>query len=215
MMEHLAHAAMEAESEHEAAEGFLPLIGLAAGKLLPLAAKALPRVAGRVLPRVAQAINRVTPRLTRSVGHLTRTLYRNPRTRPLLRVLPSVARRTVGTLFRHAAAGRPITPRQAVRTMAWHRRRVLSNPHTVGRVLRRSRLMDGRYHRLAGVPAFGRHYRWRWRNGLWQPGMAAAPGAVGTRSIIAGAGATRVCPTCGTTAVRTAGGRGCSVIVIR
>jgi hypothetical protein len=215
MMEHLAHAAMEAESEHEAAEGFLPLIGLAAGKLLPLAARALPRIGGRALPRVAQAINRVTPRLTRSVNHLTRTLYRNPRTRPLLRVLPTVARRTVGTLVRQAAAGGPMTPRQAVQTMAWHRRRILSNPQIVGRILRRSRLMDGRYHRLAGVPASGRHYRWRWRNGLWQPGMAAAPRTAGTRPIIAGADATRVCPTCGTTAVHTRGGQGCSVIVIR
>jgi hypothetical protein len=216
MMEHFGHAAMEAESEHEAAEGFLPLIPLVASKLVPLAAKALPRIAGRVLPRVARAVSRVTPHLTRSVGNLTRTLYRNPRTRPLLRAVPSIARRAVTSIARQAAAGRPVTPTQAVRIMARQNHRVLSNPQTVRRVLRRSRLLDGRYHRLAGIPAVGRNYRWRWRNGVWQPGMAAGvPGLPGPRPMIAGDGVTRVCPTCGSTTVHTQGGRGCSVVVVR
>jgi hypothetical protein len=186
-----------------------------ASKLLPLAAKALPRIAGRVLPRVARTVSRVTPHLTRGVGNLTRTLYRNPRTRPLLRAVPSIARRTVTSIARQAAAGRPVTPQQAVRTMARHHHRVLSNPQIVNRVLRRSRLMDGRYHRLAGIPAVGRHYRWRWRNGVWQPGMGGMPSRAGARPTISGDGVTRVCPTCGTTAVHTQGGRGCSVVVVR
>src|SRR5690348_3861038 len=41
MMEHLGELAFEAESEDEAAEQFLPLIGMAASKLLPVAAKAI------------------------------------------------------------------------------------------------------------------------------------------------------------------------------
>ena len=57
LMEHMAHMVMEAESEQEAAEGFLPLIPLVAGKLLPLAAKALPSIA-RALPKVANAVSR-------------------------------------------------------------------------------------------------------------------------------------------------------------
>src|ERR1700756_5203684 len=56
MMEHLAHEVAEAQSEHEAAEGFLPLIPLVASKLLPLAAKAIPKIA-RALPRVTRAVN--------------------------------------------------------------------------------------------------------------------------------------------------------------
>src|SRR5262249_9378075 len=143
MMEHLGHAAMEAESEHEAAEGFLPLIPMVASKLLPLAARAAPRIIGRVLPRVARTISRVTPNLTRSVGNLSRTLYRNPRTRPLLRAVPSIARRTLTSIARQAAAGRPVTPQQAVRTMARYNRRVLHNPQIRNQVLRRSRIMDG------------------------------------------------------------------------
>ncbi len=41
MMEHLGELAAEAETEHEAAEHFLPLIGMAASKLLPVVAKAV------------------------------------------------------------------------------------------------------------------------------------------------------------------------------
>jgi hypothetical protein len=213
MMEHLGHAAMEAESEHEAAEGFLPLIPLVASKLVPLAARALPRIAARVLPRVARSVSRVTPHLTRSVGNLSRTLYRNPQTRPLLRALPSIARRTVTSIARRAATGRPVSPQQAVRIMAHQNRRVLSNPQIVNRVLRRSHLMDGRYHSLAGIPAVGRNYRWRWRNGVWQPGL---PGGGGSAPFIGARGAAGTCPTCGTTTVHAnRDGRGCSVVVVR
>ena len=50
LMEHMAHMVMEAESEQEAAEGFLPLIPLIAGKLLPLAAKATKESCWAALP---------------------------------------------------------------------------------------------------------------------------------------------------------------------
>src|SRR5271154_3687174 len=110
MMEHMGLAAMEAESEFEAAEHFLPLIPMVASKLLPLAAKALPKIAGKLLPRVARVIARATPRLTRSVAHLTRALHRNPQTRHLVRVVPSVARRAVASIVKQAAAGRPVSP---------------------------------------------------------------------------------------------------------
>jgi hypothetical protein len=227
MMEHLAHSAMEAESEHEAAEGFLPLIPMVASKLLPLAAKALPKLAGKLLPRVAGAVSRVTPHLTRSVGKLTRTLYRNPQTRPLLRAVPSIARRAVTSIAKRAATGQPVTPRHAVRILARQNHGVLSNPQLVKRVLRRSRLIDGRYHRLAGIPATGSNYRWRWRNGLWQPGAVAGPGGTGAPDRIGGTGAAvpavmgrratmRGCPTCGSTVVHArGGGPGCSVVVVR
>jgi hypothetical protein len=212
MMEHLAHAAMEAESEHEAAEGFLPLIPLIASKLLPLAAKALPKLAGRALPQVARAIHRVTPQLTRSVGNLARTLHRNPQTRPLLRVVPSIARRAVTTIARQAAAGRPITPQSAVRVLARQNHRVLSNPRIVGRVLRQSRQMDGRYHRVSGLPAVIK------RNGVSRPGATAvaAPGGVGPRVARAGLAAGRFCPHCGTRTIVTRAGhpQGCSTIVV-
>jgi hypothetical protein len=206
MMEHLAHAAMEAETEHEAAEGFLPLIPLVASKLLPLAAKALPRIAGKVLPRIARTVTRSTPRLVRGVTNITRVLHRNPRTRPLIRAVPSIARRTVATIARQAASGRPVTPQAAVRILARQNHRVLGNPRMVRSILNRSNLMDRRYHRLSGLPwQFGR-----------RPGVGSGPygawgGTYGGRAYgpggraVYGPGAygapARFCPRCGTTTV--------------
>jgi hypothetical protein len=184
MMEHLGLAAMEAESEFEAAEHFLPLIPLVASKLLPIAAKALPRVAGKVIPRVARVITRATPRLTRSVAKLTRTLHRDPRKRHLVRVIPSVARRAVTAIAKHAAAGRPVPPQRAVQILARENRRILGNPNIVRSVLRRSNRMDRQYHRLGG-PSY--------RVGgvpVTSPRMHPHVVGLGRRALF--------CPTCGT-----------------
>lgn len=150
MAEHLAHVAAEAESEQQAAEGFLPLIPLVASKLLPLAAKLIPK-ATRALPRIANAVQHVTPQLTRGVSHITRTLFRNPRTRPLLRVMPSIARRTVGTIVRRAAAGHTVTPQAARRALIHQTRQVLSHPRQIAQVIRRSHILDRQAHRITGT----------------------------------------------------------------
>jgi hypothetical protein len=171
MAEHMAHEATEAESEQEAAEHFLPLIPLVAGKLLPLAAKVLPKVAGkilpklarRVLPRITRAVTKVTPQLTRGVSTITRTLYRRPQTRRLIRVVPNIARRTVARIARQAAAGRPVSPQAAVQVLRQQARQVIANPQQVAVTLRRSNALDRGYHRIAGIP---------WRPSPW---MTAGP----------------------------------------
>lgn len=149
MMEHLAHEAIMAESEQEAAEQFFPLIGLAAAKLLPLAAKAAPML-GKALLKGAPKLMKVAPNLTRGIGNITRTLFRNRRTRPLLRSMPTIANRTVQNLAQQAARGRPVTPQTAVRTLARQTQRVLSNPHACAAAQRRSQMMDRQWHRFAG-----------------------------------------------------------------
>ncbi len=156
MMEHLAHAALEAESEQEAAEQFLPLVPMVAGKLLPLAAKALPKIAGkvlpRVLPRVARVVSRVTPQLTRGISTVTRTLFRNRQTRPLVRAVPSIARRTVAQIARQTAAGRVVNPQAAMRVLRYQTRRVIGSPQQRAIVLRRSAALDRRFHTMSGIP---------------------------------------------------------------
>jgi hypothetical protein len=174
-MEHEGHAAAEAANEQEAAEHFLPLIGLAAKFVLPklagLAAKKLGgaaikkvggrligRVGGRLLRRVApRLIRRVTPQLTRGLANVTRTLYRNRSTRPLLHAVPRIARTTVARLAGQVARGRRITPQTAVRTLAQQTARVLGNPRGLAQTYRRSLALDRRYHRrtrrVLGQPA--------------------------------------------------------------
>jgi hypothetical protein len=130
LMEHLGHAASETESEAEA-EALV-------GALIPLAA--------RVVPRVAPAIMRSAPQLIRGVARVTRTLRRNPATRPLVRTVPTIVRRTATTLARRAARGRPVTPQVAARTLAGQTARVLSSPGQCVHAYRRSRALDRRYH---------------------------------------------------------------------
>jgi hypothetical protein len=163
MMEHMAHMASEAESEEEAAECFLPLVGLAAKKLLPVVARAVSPALKRAIPRVARAVTRLEPQLTRGVGVIARKLFRQPGARRLLHTIPAIARRTVYSVAKSAAKGRPITARGAIRTLAKQARRVLHHPHHRRHALRRSRVMDHRLHRHLGPQAVRPH-------GVVQPG---------------------------------------------
>jgi len=197
MMEHLGVAAMEAETEDEAAEHFLPLIGLAASKLLPLAARALPKLAGKALPKIARVVTRATPHMTRAVGHIARTLHRNPQTRRLVRAIPSVARRAVTTIARHAAAGHHVTPKHAVRILARENRRVLHNPKILRTVLKRSQMLNrglhahGHRHHLNGA---GVHYG---RGAGGAGGVRHGHATRGIRYGGVGRGLVASCPGCG------------------
>lgn len=133
LMEHLGHAAMEAESEAEA-EAFI-------GALIPLAA--------RIVPRVAPAIMRAAPGLIRSAAGVTRILRRNPTTRPLVRAVPSIVRRTAADLARQASQGRAVTPRTAIRALERRTYQTLGNRRQCAQALQRSNRLDQRYHRAA------------------------------------------------------------------
>jgi hypothetical protein len=203
-MEHEGHAAAEAANEQEAAEHFLPLIGLAAKFVLPklagMAAKklggaALKKIGGKVIGRVGgqllrrvgpRLLRRVSPQLTRGVANVTRTLFRNRTTRPLIHAVPRIARSTVARLGTQIARGRRITPQIAVRTLAQQTARTLGNPRVLAQTYRRSLMSDRRYHRRArrvlGRPAGAPVRAARdsgATNGLSAPGFAPGVGGVG------------------------------------
>ncbi|HXM66430.1 MAG TPA: hypothetical protein VN911_06835 [Candidatus Acidoferrum sp.] len=161
MMEHLGELAAESASEDEAVEHFLPLIGMAASKLLPVVAKAVAPMAKRALPKIAKALTKSTPHLTKGVGRVAKVLHRNPQTRHLLRAVPSIARRTVGNIARQAARGRQITPRSAVRTLAKQTRYVLGNPRQRQHALRRHKHLERRFHGRLGRGIARPHYSGR------------------------------------------------------
>lgn len=150
VMEHLGELAAESESEDEAAEHFLPLIGMAASKLLPVVAKAIAPSAKRALPKIAKVLTKATPRLTRGIGKVAKALHRHPQTRHLLRTVPGIARRTVGNLAHKAARGVHITPKTAVRTLAQQTRRVLGSPQHRAQALRRHSHLERKFHRRVG-----------------------------------------------------------------
>jgi len=108
-----------------------------------------PRLSGRpgvVRARADRTIRRATPQLVRGVRNMTRTLLRRPATRPLVRVMPTVVQRTINTLGQRAAAGVPVTPNQAVQTLAQQAVRVMGSPQQAVQAYRRSIAMDRRYH---------------------------------------------------------------------
>ena len=78
MMEHLGHAAAEAYGEAEAES--------LAGAMIPLAA--------RVVPQAAPTLTRAMPAMVSGVAGVVRRLHRDPATRPLVRVVPTIVRRT-------------------------------------------------------------------------------------------------------------------------
>jgi hypothetical protein len=224
MMEHLGELAAEAETEDEAAEHFLPLIGMAASKLLPVVAKAVAPMAKKALPKIARAVTKASPHLTKGIGKVAKTLHRNPQTRHLLKTVPAIARRTVGSIARQAAHGRHITPRTAVRTLARQTRRVLAHPGHRRHALRRHNHLERKFHRRYAHGMARPHWGWRYGTrypsghavsappagapapGTPVPGQVYQPGGgttvVGGRPgragrIVAGQCTCAACPTCG------------------
>jgi hypothetical protein len=202
LMEHLGELAAEAETEQEAAEHFLPLIGMAASKLLPVVARAIAPAAKKALPRIAKSLTRVTPQLTKGIGKIARGLHRRPGTRPLLRAVPTIARRTVHSIARQVAQRRPVTPRTAVRTLAQQTQRVLSSPRQRANALRQHQRLDQRFHGRLGGGMVRPHLGYGTAVTQY-PGVVAAPTVAGqpvTKNgrIVTGQYVCPPCPACGT-----------------
>jgi hypothetical protein len=89
-------------------------------------------------PRDRRALSGLLPDLLRGAAILTRVLRRHRATRPAIRAVPTIMRRSVRSLKRHAAKGRPITRRAAARATAREVRRVLGSPRLVGKSLSRN-----------------------------------------------------------------------------
>jgi hypothetical protein len=193
VMEHLGELAAESESEEEAAEHFLPLIGMAASKLLPVVAKAVAPMAKRALPKIARVLTKATPRLTRGIGNVAKVLHRHPQTRHLLRTVPGIARRTVGNLAHKAARGVRITPKSAVHTLARQTRRVLGTPRHRAQALRRHNHLERKFHQRVGRGFAHPHLRHSRRYGRAlgmrggaRPGLAPRSGSIVRRSVTGG-----------------------------
>jgi hypothetical protein len=89
-------------------------------------------------PRDRRALRRLIPHLVRGAAVLTRILRRRRMTRPAVRAVPTIMRRTVATLKRQAAAGQPISRRAAGRAAAVEVRRVLGSPSACAAAIRQN-----------------------------------------------------------------------------
>src|SRR5262249_10540178 len=89
-------------------------------------------------PRDRRALQALLPNMVRGAALLTNILHRRRRTRHAVRAVPTIMRRTVATLRRRSAAGRPITRRAAGRAAAVEVRRVLGNPSACAAAIRQN-----------------------------------------------------------------------------
>jgi hypothetical protein len=147
LMEHLGHAAAEAESNGESFAFLAPL--------LPLAAKAIAsKVLPKLLPKVANVVTRVAPRLFKGLKGVAKTLRANPAGKPLVRTLPQVMQRTVTDIARQTAAGQNVTPQRALQMLAKQTAQVVGNPQAVVQCVRRASAVDRNFHQsLANAAA--------------------------------------------------------------
>jgi len=140
-------AELEGELEEEAAAPTTPQEALAE-LMADVAARAQTEAEAEAMagaatvatlsPADRAALRTILPHLVRGTAILTRILRRRRITRPAVRAVPTIVRRTTRTLKQRAAAGQPVTRRTAARAMAVQTRRVLGSPRTCVTALQRN-----------------------------------------------------------------------------
>jgi len=100
-----------------------------------------------ISPKDRRALRRILPHMVRGTAILTRILRRRRLTRPMVRAVPSIMRRTVKDLKRQAARGIPITRKHAARAAAKQVRRVLGSPRACAAAITRNVKVSRAYKR--------------------------------------------------------------------
>jgi len=130
---------MNATSEVPATESQLSeAVAIAASRGRPIDAQSMgSAITIFVGQRAPMRVKTVLPVLAQASGDVARMLVssRDPRARALIRTLPAIQKRTIATLTKKAQSGKPVTPQIAVRVMAKHANRTLSNPTAISKAL--------------------------------------------------------------------------------
>jgi hypothetical protein len=89
-------------------------------------------------PADRDALRSLLPSITRGAAILTRLLRHNRRTRPVVRVVPTIVKRTAVALKKRSDAGQPITKKTAAKVMAAQTKRVIGSPTVCARAMQRN-----------------------------------------------------------------------------
>lgn len=147
VMEHLGHSAAEAESDGEAFAFLAPL--------LPYALKALPLIAkagAKLLPKVVSTVTKAAPKLIKGLNGAAKVLRTNPVTKPLVRALPNIVRKTTADIAQQIGAGAPVNGQQALQFLAREIANILGDPAKVTSVMNTAKKADARVHRTLTKP---------------------------------------------------------------
>ncbi|MBK8975644.1 MAG: hypothetical protein IPM29_06935 [Planctomycetes bacterium] len=93
------------------------------------------------------ALRRVLPHIVRGTDILARILRQRRATRPAVRVIPSIVRRSASVLRRNAEAGNPVDRKMAGKVVAGQVRRVLGNPKTCAHAMTKALVAKGKTQR--------------------------------------------------------------------
>lgn len=150
---------MESEEELNAPSAVPPVdeslsesMADSATKLPPALAQSMgSAITVTVASRAPLSVKAVVPVLARASGDIARQLAgtRDPRAKTIIRVLPTINKKTISTLTAKARNGRPVTPRTAIRVMRTQANRVLNNPQTLGKALANNAQKRGQLNRAA------------------------------------------------------------------
>jgi hypothetical protein len=206
-MNYLAYMAAEAESSAEAEQfigALLPIAAQVAGPLLGKLGGLFGRkrkrreseqdpflgdVLGGLLgeseqeeeqdPFLGSIVSSVVPLITKGLGTLGRNLARNPKTRPLLAALPSVAAQTITGVAKQMEAGREPTPRGIAATMGRSIASTYGNRRTLRGALQSGQSsQSGRGGQMSRGGQMGRSQSWR-RSSPRAGGYAGLGGGAG------------------------------------
>jgi hypothetical protein len=83
-------------------------------------------------------LREVLPYMVRAVALLQKLLRRRNSTRPAIRAIPSILKRSAKAMSNRAKSGRPVTRKSAARAMARQTRKVLSSPRLMHKALTRN-----------------------------------------------------------------------------
>ncbi|HKF47390.1 MAG TPA: hypothetical protein VKB38_08525 [Terracidiphilus sp.] len=98
-----------------------------------------------ISPRDRRVLRRSLPHLVRATAILTRILRKRRRSRVGVKAVPTIMRRSVKTLKKHARKGLPITRARVARTVSKQVKRVLGSPKAAATAIVRNHKVARRY----------------------------------------------------------------------
>jgi hypothetical protein len=109
--------------------------------------------ASTVAKKAAAPVKKVTPVIASASGRLATVMRRDKRAKPLTKAIAQIQARTVETLNKKAAKGKPVTPKTAKRVMMKHTAKVLSSPREIAKTVAKNEVKRRQFDRKAVMRA--------------------------------------------------------------
>ena len=109
--------------------------------------------ASAVTKKAPPKVKRVTPVISSASGRLAKVFRKHPKARVLTKAIPTIQKRTVATLTKKAAKGKPVTPKTCKRVMIKHTAKVLKSPMQISKAVAKNELKRRKFDKKAVLRA--------------------------------------------------------------